>query len=125
MSMSSLIECWSKTLYATRSAAEDAIALIKLDGKRSRRFPVQSYKCGTCQGWHLTSRKSRRPPLPIIKPTTIELHTRRIHSAQVRGNVLIRNLISLKNQKALRYKSSADYEVDPVSQSDISSTVEQ
>ncbi len=43
--------CESKQRYATRTEAEDAIALCAEHGT----YGLQCYRCSYCHGWHLTS----------------------------------------------------------------------
>jgi hypothetical protein len=50
-----------KHAYATRAAAAAAIAGHARRGHhRSRRLPVRAYPCPSGNGWHLSSRASRR-----------------------------------------------------------------
>lgn len=47
-----------KRRFRDRIAADLALARIRCSGAARHRDPVRSYACPTCDGWHLTSRRT-------------------------------------------------------------------
>ncbi|MDN5914616.1 MAG: hypothetical protein L0I76_05830 [Pseudonocardia sp.] len=47
-----------KRRYEDRIAADLSLALIRRHGRVRGKDPVRSYLCPSCDGWHLTSRRT-------------------------------------------------------------------
>ena len=54
-----------KTRYASAAAAESALAVIIRFGDCAGRYPVRTYACPVCRGWHLTSWPAAHTPPPL------------------------------------------------------------
>lgn len=53
-----------KRRFPDRIAADLSLALIRAQGRARGKDPVRSYPCPDCDGWHLTSRRTWRAPVP-------------------------------------------------------------